>query len=34
MCWPCRVVEDRDDLVALFIAARSPYKAGSKKIRG
>ena len=31
MCWPCRVVEDRDDLVALFIAAGSPYKAGPKK---
>jgi hypothetical protein len=31
MCWPCRVVEDRADLVALFIAAGSPYKAGPKK---
>lgn len=31
MCWPCRVVEDRDDLLALFIAAGSPYKAGPKK---
>ena len=31
MCWPCRVVEDRDDLVALFIAAGSRYKAGPKK---
>jgi uncharacterized protein len=31
MCWPCRVVEDRDDLLALFIAANSPYKAGPKK---
>src|SRR5690349_2041200 len=31
MCWPCRVVEDRDDLVALFIAAGSPYKAGPKR---
>lgn len=31
MCWPCRVVEDRDDLVALFIAAGSPYKARPKK---
>src|SRR4051812_31076832 len=30
MCWPCRVVEDRDDLLALFIAAGSPYKAGPK----
>jgi predicted RNA-binding protein associated with RNAse of E/G family len=31
MCWPCRVVEDRDDLLALFIAAGSPYKAGPKR---
>lgn len=31
MCWPCRIVEDRDDLVALFIAAGSPYKAGPKR---
>jgi hypothetical protein len=31
MCWPCRVVEDSDDLVALFIAAGSPYKAGPKR---
>jgi len=31
MCWPCRVVEDRQDLLALFIAAGSPYKAGPKK---
>lgn len=31
MCWPCRVVEDRDDLLALFIAAGSPYRAGPKK---
>ena len=31
MCWPCRVVEDRDDVVALFIAAGSPYKAGPKR---
>ena len=31
MCWPCRVVEDRYDLLALFIAAGSPYKAGPKK---
>jgi hypothetical protein len=31
MCWPCRVVEDNDDLVALFIAAGSPYKAGPKQ---
>lgn len=31
MCWPGRIVEDRDDLVALFIAAGSTYKAGPKK---
>jgi len=31
MCWPCRVVADRDDIVALFIAAGSPYKAGPKR---
>jgi hypothetical protein len=31
ICWPCRVVEDNDDVVALFIAAGSPYKAGPKK---
>lgn len=31
MCWPCRVVEDSDDCVALFIAAGSPYKAGPKR---
>jgi hypothetical protein len=31
MCWPCRVVEDSDDYVALFIAAGSPYKAGPKR---
>src|SRR5262245_7840455 len=31
MCWPCRVVEDRDEVVALLIAAGSPYKAGPKK---
>jgi predicted RNA-binding protein associated with RNAse of E/G family len=30
MCWPCRVVEDTSDLLALFIAAGSPYKAGPK----
>jgi hypothetical protein len=30
MCWPCRVVEDRPDLLALFIAAGSPFKAGPK----
>jgi hypothetical protein len=31
MCWPCRVVEDTDDVVALFIAGGSPYKAGPKR---
>ena len=30
MCWPCRVVEDSSDLLALFIATGSPYKAGPK----
>src|SRR5688572_30696451 len=31
ICWPCRVVEDSDDVVALFIAAGSLYRAGPKK---
>jgi len=31
MCWPCRVVEDSDDLVALFIAKGSKYKADPKR---
>jgi hypothetical protein len=31
MCWPCRIVADADDVVALFIAAGSVYKAGPKK---
>lgn len=31
MCWPCRIVEDREDFVALFIAAGSPFKAGFKR---
>ena len=31
MCWPCRVVVEREDLVAIFIAAGSPYKAGPKR---
>jgi Protein of unknown function (DUF402) len=31
MCWPCRVVEDSDTLVVLFIAAGSNYKAGPKR---
>jgi hypothetical protein len=30
MCWPCRVVEDSSDVLALFIAAGSPFKAGPK----
>jgi len=31
ICWPCRVVEDSDGLLALFIAAGSSYKAGPKR---
>jgi len=31
MCWPCRVVEDSERLLALFIAAGSRYKAGPKR---
>jgi hypothetical protein len=31
MAWPCRVVRDADDVVALFIAAGSRYKAGPKR---
>jgi hypothetical protein len=31
ICWPCRVVEDSDDVVALFIAAGSLYRAGPKE---
>jgi hypothetical protein len=31
MCWPCRVVADDAGLLALFIAAGSPYKAGPKR---
>ena len=31
MAWPCRVVHDADDLLALFIAAGSQYKAGPKR---
>lgn len=31
MSWPCRVVVDSSDLLALFIAAGSPYRAGPKK---
>jgi predicted RNA-binding protein associated with RNAse of E/G family len=30
MCWPCRVVEDDERLLALFIAAGSRYKAWPK----
>lgn len=31
MCWPCRAVHDSNDLVALFIAAGSKYKANPKR---
>lgn len=31
ICWPCRVVADRSDLVALFIAGGSSYRADPKK---
>ena len=31
MCWPCRVVEDSNELVALFIATGTAYKAGPKR---
>lgn len=31
MCWPCRVIEDSDDLVALFVATGSRYKADPKR---
>ncbi|HEY9183071.1 MAG TPA: DUF402 domain-containing protein [Gammaproteobacteria bacterium] len=31
IAWPCRVVEDGADVVALFIAAGSRYKAGPKR---
>jgi hypothetical protein len=31
MCWPCRVVEDNEGLLALFIAAGTKYKAGPKR---
>jgi hypothetical protein len=31
MCWPCRVVQDSDAFVALFIAAGSRYKANPKR---
>jgi hypothetical protein len=32
VAWPCRVVEDRDDLVALFVARGSLYKADPKQL--
>jgi hypothetical protein len=31
LCWTCRVVEDSAELLALFIAAGSPYKGSPKK---
>ncbi len=31
MAWPCRVVLDTDELLALFIAAGSIYRAGPKR---
>ena len=31
MAWPCRVAQDADDLLALFIAAGSQFKAGPKR---
>src|SRR6185295_10770777 len=31
MAWPCRVVEDASELLALFIAPGSQYKAGPKR---
>jgi len=31
MAWPCRVVEDRDDVLALFIARGTLCKAGPKR---
>jgi hypothetical protein len=30
VAWPCRVVEDRDDLLALFVAAGTLYRADPK----
>ncbi|HET9268966.1 MAG TPA: DUF402 domain-containing protein [Vicinamibacterales bacterium] len=32
VAWPCRVVEDRDDLVALFVAAGAIYRADPKQL--
>ena len=31
MAWPCRVIQDTDELLALFIAAGSKFKAGPKR---
>lgn len=31
MAWPCRVIQDTNELLALFIAAGSKYKAGPKR---
>jgi hypothetical protein len=31
MCWPCRVVEDGQSLLVLFIADGTKYKAGPKR---
>jgi hypothetical protein len=31
MCWPCRIVVDNNNVLAVFIAAGSPYKAGPKR---
>jgi predicted RNA-binding protein associated with RNAse of E/G family len=31
MCWPCRVIEDSHDSLALFIAAGTKYKAEPKR---
>jgi len=31
MCWPCRVVEDNDDSLTLFIAAGTKFKAEPKR---
>jgi hypothetical protein len=33
ICWPCRLVEDRDDLVALFIAANSRTEPSPRRLR-
>ena len=31
MCWPCSAVADNERILALFIAAGSPYKADPKR---